>query len=166
MRRIEAITGEEVLRYIAEQEEKVEKAAGRLKTIPDNLLERIEALRAREKELEKELKELKGRLARTALDELLEKVEEVDGVKLLRTEVEGLDNEVYLNLTDQVEGKIYSGIIVWLQGAMIRRFFVARVSKDLVEKGYHAEAYRPGSQNCRWRRWRQAGYGPGRRQGC
>ena len=138
VRRIEAITGEEVLRYIAEQEEKVEKAAGLLKTIPDNLLERIEALQAREKELEKELKELKGRLARTALDELLEKVEEVDGVKLLRTEVEGLDNEGLLNLTDQLKGKIDSGIIVLASRSNDKAIFVARVSKDLVEKGYHA----------------------------
>ena len=138
VRRIEAITGEEVLRYIAGQEEKVEKAATLLKTTPDNLLERIEALQAREKELEKELKELKGRLARTALDELLEKVEEVDGIKLLRTVVDGLDNEGLLNLMDQLKEKIDSGIIVLASKSDDKAVFVARVSKDLVDKGYHA----------------------------
>lgn len=138
VRRIEAITGEEVLRYIAGQEEKVEKAATLLKTTPDNLLERIEALQAREKELEKELKELKGRLARTVLDELLEKVEEVDGIKLLRTVVDGLDNEGLLNLMDQLKEKIDSGIIVLASKSDDKAVFVARVSKDLVDKGYHA----------------------------
>ena len=123
-----------MLRYITGEEEKVRRPQPCAKA--DNLL-RIEALQA-EKELEKELNELKGRLARTALDELLEKVEEVDGIKLLRTVVDGLDNEGLLNLMDQLKEKIDSGIIVLASKSDDKAVFVARVSKDLVDKGYHA----------------------------
>ncbi len=138
VRRIEAITGEEVLRYLAGQEDKIEKAASLLKTTVDNLLDRIEALHAREKELEKEIRLLKERLAGSAIDELLEKVEEVNGIKLLRTEVAGLDNEALLNMTDQLKEKMKSGIIVLASSNNDKAIFVAAVSKDLVAEGYHA----------------------------
>ena len=138
VRRIEAITGEEVLRYLAGQEDKIEKAASLLKTTADNLLDRIEALHAREKELEKEIRLLKERLAGSAIDELLEKVEEVNGIKLLRTEVAGLDNEALLNMTDQLKEKMKSGIIVLATSNNDKAIFVAAVSKDLVAEGYHA----------------------------
>ena len=138
VRRIEAITGEEVLRYLAGQEDKIEKAASLLKTTADNLLDRIEALHAREKELEKEIRLLKERLAGSAIDELLEKVEEVNGIKLLRTEVAGLDNEALLNMTDQLKEKMKSGIIVLASSNNDKAIFVAAVSKDLVAEGYHA----------------------------
>lgn len=138
VRRIEAITGEEVLCYLAGQEDKIEKAASLLKTTADNLLDRIEALHAREKELEKEIRLLKERLAGSAIDELLEKVEEVNGIKLLRTEVAGLDNEALLNMTDQLKEKMKSGIIVLASSNNDKAIFVAAVSKDLVAEGYHA----------------------------
>ncbi|MFP4662017.1 MAG: alanine--tRNA ligase [Halanaerobiales bacterium] len=138
VRRIEAITGEEVVRYIANKEILIDKSADLLKTNPDKLLERIESLLEQQKELEKELNSLKDRLANSRTGDLVDEVEEVNGVNLLTAELDGMDNEGLRKLSDQLKGKLDSAVIILASNLGEKVLFIASVTDDLVREGYHA----------------------------
>jgi len=116
----------------------IKKSADLLKTTPDYLLEKIDSLLTREKEQEKTISALKDKLANSRTGELLEKVREVNGVKLLTAQFEGLDNDGLLKLSDQIKEKMDSGIVVLASRLKEKVLFVATVSKDLIQKGYNA----------------------------
>lgn len=138
IRRIEAITGEEVLRYINKQENLISRSAALLKTSTDNLFDRIESLLSQGKEMEKEINLLKDRLANSRTADLLDEVEEINGFKILTSHMEGLDNEGLLKISDQLKEQLDSGIIVLASRLGDKVLFVSSVSKDLVQNGYHA----------------------------
>lgn len=138
VRRIEAITGHEVLNFINKKEEVINKSADLLKTSPDRLINRIEVLLKEQKELEKEITSLKDRLANTKLSELTNDVMEVNGVNLLTAELQGMDNEALRKLSDQLKEKLGSGIIILASNLKDKVIFVATVTDDLVKKGYNA----------------------------
>ena len=138
VRRIEAITGENVLNYLNTGEKMIREAAELLKTTPDNLLEKIASLLKLEKEQEKIISALKDKLAGSTIDGLPEKAREINGVRLLTAQFEGLDNEGLLKLSDQLKQKIDSGIVVLASRLNGKALFVATVSKDLIQKGYNA----------------------------
>ncbi|MFW5981578.1 MAG: alanine--tRNA ligase [Halanaerobiaceae bacterium] len=138
VRRIEAITGEEVLNYINKQDTVITSIADRLKTTEDKLIERVDSLVNEQKELEKEINSLKDRLANSTTRDLLDEVEEINGVNLLATSVDGLDNAALRKLSDQFKEKLQSGIIVLGSSTGDKVLFVASVTDDLVKEGYHA----------------------------
>lgn len=138
IRRIEAVTGKGVLNVLNKQEELINMAANLVKTTPAQLVDKIETLLARQKELEKEVNSLKDKLAGSQVDDLLKQVEEVNGVPLLTAALTGIDNEGLRKLADQLKEKIKSGIIILASSTNDKVLFVASITPDLVEKGYHA----------------------------
>lgn len=138
IRRIEAVTGFNTYEYIKEEEDILNIAAARLKSIPREVPEKIEQIFAYQKELKKEIKSLKDRLADSKSDDLLEKVEEVGGIPLLAVEVEDLDSEALRNLVDELAENLDSGVVILGSRSGDKVVFVCSVSQDLVEKGYHA----------------------------
>lgn len=91
VRRIEAVTDQGVFNYYHKQEEELKEAAKALKATPATLLTRIESLLAEVKELKSENESLKSKLAKDALGDVMDQVEEVKGVKLLATSIEDVD---------------------------------------------------------------------------
>jgi len=138
VRRIEAITGDEVIRYISSKEDLIDKSADLLKTTPDNLYERIESLLEQEKMMGKELSSLKDRLANSRTADLIDDLEKVNGVNMLTAELEGLDNDGLRKLSDQLKGKLDSAVIVLASSLGDKVLFVASVTDDLIKEGYHA----------------------------
>jgi len=138
VRRIDAITGDELIRYITSQEDLIDKLAALLKTTPDNLLERIESLLEQQKVLEKELNSLKDRLANSRTGDLLDELENVNGINMLTAELEGLDNDGLRKLSDQLKEKLESAVIVLASNLGEKVLFVASVTDDLIKEGYHA----------------------------
>lgn len=138
VRRIEAITGIEVMRFIKKQEQLINKTAESLKTNPEKITDRINSILQQQKELEKELNSMKDRLANSRTDELLENVEDVDGVPLLTAELDGVDNEGLRKLSDQLKKDLDSGVILLASNLKEKVLFVAAITEDLVQKGYHA----------------------------
>ncbi|MFW5986425.1 MAG: alanine--tRNA ligase, partial [Halanaerobiales bacterium] len=138
VRRIEAITGTEVMEYINRQQRLIQKAAELLKTDPEKITGRIENLLQEQKEMQNRLNSMKDRLANSRTDELLNRVEEVGGVSLLTAELDGLDSDSLRKLSDQLKEKIESGIIILASNLKEKVLFVAAVTEDLVEQGYHA----------------------------
>ena len=83
VRRIEALTGTNVIAYYANVEKEMQKAAKTVKATPANLVERLEKLMAEVKELQSENESLKAKAAQSALGNVMDAVVEVSGVKLL-----------------------------------------------------------------------------------
>ncbi len=112
VRRIEAITGNNVTAYYQEMEERLNAVARVLKTSPATLLDRAEHLMAEMKVLQSENESLKSKAAKDALGDVMNQVKEVKGVKLLAASVAGVDMNGLRDLGDQLKAKIGEGVIV------------------------------------------------------
>ena len=112
IRRIEAVTGENALRYLQQLEDTVERAAGALKAPVAEVNERIVSVLEHIKTLDKELAALKGRLASAQGDELVSQAKDINGVKLLVTRLDGADVKTLRDTMDKLKDKLKTAIIV------------------------------------------------------
>jgi len=134
VRRIEAITGTRALQKVRQDELILDRIAETVKASGDNVLDKVQQLLANNKALEKELQQLKGKLASAAGDELLGKAASVAGVKVLVSEVEGLDSKALRDTADQLRNKLGSGIVVLGQREADKATLIVTVSKDLTAR--------------------------------
>lgn len=131
VRRIEAVTGSAALAYLNGAEEQLKEAAGLVKGSRDNLLDKLSALLERNRQLEKELEQLKAKAASAAGDDLAASAVEVKGVKVLAARLDGLDGDALLALVDQLKNKLGRAVIL-LGGALEGKVtLVAGVTQDL-----------------------------------
>jgi alanyl-tRNA synthetase len=112
VRRIEALTGDNALAWFREQEARLARIGERLKVAPEQVEERVDTLLERNRALEKELERFKGRLASAAGSDMLSRVREVKGVKVLATQVEGVSGKELRGILDQLKNKLGSGVVV------------------------------------------------------
>ncbi|MBD5444942.1 MAG: alanine--tRNA ligase [Lachnospiraceae bacterium] len=138
VRRIEALTGNGVLKYYAELEEKLEEASKILKTTPANLVDRCSHLMAELKALQSENESLKSKAAKDALGDVMDKVNEVKGVKLLATKVSGVDMNGLRDLGDQLKDKLGDGVVVLASDADGKVNLIAMATDGAMSKGAHA----------------------------
>ncbi|MDO9530296.1 MAG: alanine--tRNA ligase [Syntrophales bacterium] len=134
IRRIEAVTGEESLKYIRETEKELKKSASLLKANPMELSERVEKLQKHQKELEREIDSLKGKLATRASSDHLSQAEEIKGVRVLTTMVDAPDVKTLRDFGDKLRDKIQSGIILIGSKADGKAMLLCMVTKDLTDK--------------------------------
>lgn len=131
VRRIEAVTGAAALAYLNGAEEQLKEAAGLVKGSRDNLLDKLSGLLERNRQLEKELEQLKAKAASAAGDDLAASAIEVKGVKVLAARLDGLDGDALLALVDQLKNKLGRAVIL-LGGALDGKVtLVAGVTQDL-----------------------------------
>jgi alanyl-tRNA synthetase len=138
IRRIEAVTGFNYLDYFNSQEIMLSNIAETLKTNPDKIEERIEQLVTKQKKMEIEITSLKDKLANYKSKNIKDQIEEINGISVLVSEIEGVDNEGLRNMIDELKDKMESGIIVLGSRLDDKVIFVSSVSQDLIEEGYHA----------------------------
>ena len=138
VRRIEAVTDQGVFNYYHKQEEELKEAAKALKATPATLLTRIESLLAEVKELKSENESLKSKLAKDALGDVMDQVEEVKGVKLLATSIEDVDMNGLRELGDNLKEKLGEGVIVLASQKDGKVFLVAMVTDEAQKAGAHA----------------------------
>lgn len=134
VRRIEAVTGAAALAYLNAAEEQLKEAASLLKGGRDNLVDKLSAVLERNRQLEKELEQLKAKAASAAGDDLAGAALEVNGVKVLATRLDGLDGKALLALVDQLKNKLGSAVILLggeLDGKVV---LVAGVTQDLTAR--------------------------------
>jgi len=139
LRRIEAVTGRGAEEFARERFYLLEEIADVLQAPPERLKERALALRAQIQEQEREISQLRSRIAQQAVTSSLGQVQEVDGIKLLSLRVEATDMEALRSMGDRYRDKIGSGVIVL--GALIKSKpnFLAMVTPDLVARGLSAD---------------------------
>ncbi|NKN32285.1 alanine--tRNA ligase [Marichromatium bheemlicum] len=131
VRRIEAVTGAGALDWIEADEQRVLRIAGLLKGAREDVDERVEQLLERSRRLEKELEQLKSKLASAAGQDLAAQAEEVAGVRVLAAELEGADPKGLRETVDQLKDKLGSAVIVLATVAEGKVALVAGVTKDL-----------------------------------
>ena len=132
VRRIEAVTGHNALAYLQQLEGAVAQAAGALKTAPDELQGRIVHTLEHVKALEKEIAQLKGKLASAQGDDMLKNAVDVKGVKLLTARLDGADVKTLRETMDKLKDKLKSAVIVLatVDGAKVQ--LAAGVTADQV----------------------------------
>lgn len=138
VRRIEAITGANVLTYYANLEAQLAEAAGIVKATPANLNDKLKALMAELKSLQSENESLKSKAAKEALGDVMDQVKEVGGVKLLATSVSGVDMNGLRDLGDQLKEKLGEGVVVLASDLDGKVNLVVMASDEVQKKGAHA----------------------------
>ena len=138
VRRIEALTGNGVFAYYNHLEETLEKVAKTLKASPSNLEEKAEHLMKELKALQSENEALKSKAAKDALGDVMDKVTEVKGIKLLATKVSGVDMNGLRELGDQLKEKLGEGVVLLISDKDGRVNLVAMATDGAMEKGAHA----------------------------
>ncbi|MGC8228575.1 alanine--tRNA ligase [Pseudobacillus badius] len=137
-RRIEAVTGEAAYKFLNSQTALLKEAANKLKANPKDILAKVESLQAEIKELQRENESLSQKLSNIEAGSLLDRVQEANEVKFLAARVQATDMNNLRSMTDELKQKLSSGIIVLAASTGDKVNIVAAVTKDLVEKGYHA----------------------------
>ena len=138
VRRIEALTGENVFAYYRNVEEELLKAAKAAKATPAALAEKIEHMQAEIKMLAAENESLKSKAAKDALGDVMNRVEEVKGVKLLAVSVEDVDMNGLRDLGDQLKEKLGEGVILLASSCGGKVNLVAMATDGAVKSGAHA----------------------------
>jgi alanyl-tRNA synthetase len=137
-RRMEAVTGENAYRLLNDQVLLLKQVSQKLKSNPRDVNGRVDGLLTEIKELQRENESLSAKLSNIEAGSLTDRVKDVDGIKVLTANVSGQDMNGLRNMMDDLKQKLESGIIVLgtAQGEKVN--VIAGVTKDLVEKGYHA----------------------------
>ena len=134
IRRIEAVTGDGALKYVREEQEKLDAVAAVLKTGRDDAVGRAQQLVARNRELEKELAALRAKLASGQGSDLASQAVEVEGLKVIAARVDGADAGALRDAVDQLKNKLGSGVVVLgsVDGGKVR--LAAGATRDVSKK--------------------------------
>ncbi len=138
VRRIEALTSKGLIHYYNELEHKMQEAAKMLKATPDNLIEKIGHLQTEAKELHSEVESLKSKLAKDAMGDVMNQVEEVNGMKVLAVRVDGVDMNGLRELGDQLKTKLGEGVVVIASETDGKVSLMATVTDGAQKAGAHA----------------------------
>ncbi|WP_186103726.1 alanine--tRNA ligase [Burkholderia gladioli] len=112
IRRVEAITGDNALRYVQELDARLNTAASMLKAQPAELTQRIGQVQDQVKSLEKELAALKSKLASSQGDELAQQAVDVKGVQVLAAMLDGADSKTLRETVDKLKDKLKHAAVV------------------------------------------------------
>ncbi|MFO7981959.1 MAG: alanine--tRNA ligase [Desulfuromonadales bacterium] len=134
VRRIEAATGNQALQVVHQQEQTLQNVADLIKSDPKQLESRISKMLEHQKELERELDKLQSKLSAETGDKLLDKVEEVAGIPVLATRIDGTDGKGLRELSDRLRDRLGSGVIVLGCEAGGKANLLVAVTKDLVNR--------------------------------
>ncbi|AZG72548.1 alanine--tRNA ligase [Shewanella livingstonensis] len=134
VRRIEAVTGIAAMAYIAEQQAVLDEAAQLLKSDSASVVAKLKAQLDKVKQLEKDLSQLKDKLAAAASADMAGDAVEINGVKLLVKQLDGIDPGSLRGLQDELKQKLKSAIIVLGTAKDGKVNLIVGVSNDLTKK--------------------------------
>lgn len=138
VRRIEAITGNSVYKYMTELEAREEEYARLLKSKTSNISSRIEELLNKNLNLEKEVKELHSLKEGQMASEINSEIEQKEGYNLLVKKFDNLPMEELRNISDKLKDLNDDLVIVFASVVEGKLLFLSSVSKNLIKKGYNA----------------------------
>ena len=138
VRRIEALTGNGLIKHFEEMEKLLNEAAKAAKSDAHNLTKKIHSLNDEIKSLSSENEKLKAKLANESVGDALDNVVEVKGVKLLATKVADVDMNGLRNLGDQLKEKMGGGVVVIVSTTNDKANVIVMADDDAISKGAHA----------------------------
>ncbi len=134
VRRIEAITGEAALRQYQESTDALRRIAGMVKASEPELIEHVEKLLAAERALEKQVEQLKNKLAQSAAAGIGAQARTLRGAKVLAARLEGMDRQQMRSLADSLRNQWKSAVVVLASVEDGNVSIVSAVTKDLAAK--------------------------------
>jgi len=134
VRRIEAVTGQAAYDWVVHTEQVLRDIAAMLRGSRDDVDEKVRELVERARKLEKELQQLKSKLATGQGGDLTSRARDVDGVKVLAAQIDGADAKSLRGAVDQLKSKLGSSVIVLATVEEGKVILVAGVSADLLER--------------------------------
>ena len=134
VRRIEAVTGHGALALVEREESIVRDAAALLKSGTDEILDKLTGLISQNKALEKQLEQMKSKMAASAGDDLSASAVELAGSKVLVAKMEGFNPKSLRDTMDQLKNKLGTSVIVLGSAGDGKVNLVAGVSKDLTDR--------------------------------
>lgn len=138
VRRIEALTGNHVLDYYKNIEAQLQEAAKLVKASTSELQEKLAHLMAENKALHSENESLKSKMAQSSLGDVMDKVEEVKGVKLLAVKLDNVDMNGLRDLGDQLKDKLEDGVVVLASVKDGKVSLMAMATQSAMDAGAHA----------------------------
>ncbi|MHB8918473.1 MAG: alanine--tRNA ligase [Desulfocucumaceae bacterium] len=138
LRRVEAVTGESVLKYVNAREDQLLEIAHIAKAMPHEVVQRVEGMAREIKELESEAEGLRAKLARYEVQSLLEKARDLKGARFLSARVSSPDMDSLRGMTDLIRDHLGSSVVVLGSVAGERVNLVVAITPDLVQRGLHA----------------------------
>jgi alanyl-tRNA synthetase len=137
-RRIEAVSGESAYNLLNEQVSLLKEAANKLKANPKDIVNRVDALMLEMKDLQRENESLAAKLSNIEAGSLTDQVKVIDGINVLSAKVGAGDSNALRTMMDDLKQKLGSAVIVLGTAGDGKVNVIAGVTKDLVDKGYHA----------------------------
>lgn len=134
VRRIEAVTGEGAMAILHAQSDQLNDIAQLMKGDSHNLGEKVRAALERTRQLEKELQQLKEQAAAQESANLSSKAEEINGIKLLVSELTGVEPKMLRTMVDDLKNQLGSTIVVLATVADGKVSLIAGVSKDVTDR--------------------------------
>ena len=138
VRRIEALTSDGLIHHYENVEQELHAAATAAKSTPADLKTKIESMMEEIKALHSENEKLKSKLAKEAMGDVMDQVQEVKGVKVLAVRADGVDMNGLRNLGDQLKEKLGEGVVVIASVLDGKVNLMAAVTDEAQKKGAHA----------------------------
>lgn len=138
LRRIEAAAGRQAFSYLTRMECELKNAAALLKTVPQDVVARLDALNRAYREKEKELEALKTQISRGSIEALLSRAQNISGVEVL---IEALPNQDAGSLRENAEhlkDRLGQAVVLLASENQGKVFFVCFVNKELLPRSLHA----------------------------
>jgi len=144
VRRIEALTGQAALDYLNDQDKRVHDLAAGLKTTPADLAERVQTLVDERRKLEREVSDLRRKLATGGGGGGDDDVREIGGVKVVARHMDGIPGKDLKSMADGVKQRLGSGIVALVATAEGKAAVVVGVTDDLTGRFNAVELVKAG----------------------
>ena len=131
VRRVEAITGGGAVDFVQEREHRLRQIGAALKASEEEAVERLERLLAQSRELERRIEKLQRDQAKAQSGDLVAQARERDGMKVLATRVDGLDEKALRELADRLREKLGRSVVALGTSDGAKVTLIASVSKDV-----------------------------------
>ena len=131
VRRIEAVTGENALQWVAANEQRLQRISELVKGSRDDVDEKVSQMLEKNRALEKELQQLKSKLASAAGSDLAGQAVEVGKAKVLAARLEGVEPKALREMLDQLKNKLGSAVVLLVTVNGDKVNLIAGVTKDL-----------------------------------
>ncbi|PSV53191.1 alanine--tRNA ligase [Photobacterium sp. GB-1] len=134
IRRIEAVTGAAAIEAMHNEDVMLAKTAHLVKSDSASVVSKVEALVSHSKQLEKEIQQLKDKLAAQEGATLINQTQEINGVKVLIAKLNGADNKALRGMVDELKNQLGSGVVLLGNVSDDKVGLIAGVTKDLIGK--------------------------------
>jgi alanyl-tRNA synthetase len=134
VRRIEAVTGDGALAEVQQQGKTLQKLAELVKSDPQQLETRLAKMVERQKQMERELATLESRLKASQADDIMSRIEDIEGVRLLAAEVDPADGKGLREMADKLRDKLGSGVVAIGCPFQGKVNLLVAVTKDLTDR--------------------------------